>query len=69
MKAHFKLRELMFQKQIRTIEQVANTSGVHRNIVSRIYNDQPKQINLETLAKLCAALNCSPADLIAIEKD
>jgi DNA-binding Xre family transcriptional regulator len=51
----FRLGELLESKGIRQI-QLANASGLHRVSVSRLVTDT-RQIDLDTLARLCYALN------------
>lgn len=36
--------------------------------VSALMTKQPSQIRLSTLAALCAALDCTPNDLLALER-
>lgn len=36
--------------------------------VSALMTKQPSQVRLSTLAALCTALDCSPNDLIAVER-
>ena len=36
--------------------------------VSALMTKQPSQVRLSTLAALCAALDCTPNDLIAVER-
>jgi DNA-binding Xre family transcriptional regulator len=35
--------------------------------VSALFSGEPRQVKLETLAALCTALDCSPADIIEVD--
>jgi putative transcriptional regulator len=54
-------------KQKLNINQVAEITGLSQPTVSKLYNNEPQDVKtakLETIDKLCAALECQPGDLI-----
>jgi putative transcriptional regulator len=66
--AEIKLLEVMGKKEIRTIEEVHQKSGLSRKAVSKIINKETKRISTDTIAKLCKALDCDINELIVIKK-
>ncbi len=60
-----KLRYRMADKQIDDITALMELSGVSRNTINKLYKDkQVETIKLETLFRLCDALECNLSDLI-----
>jgi putative transcriptional regulator len=47
-----------------TLIQLAEAVGLHVNSVSRLKNGDISFIRLDTLGKICRALNCQPGDLL-----
>ena len=48
---------------------LAKKTGISANNISKIYNGETVNIRLDTINKLCSALDCVPGDLFALEKD
>lgn len=42
---------------------LAKQTGISANNISKIYNGETVNIRLDTINKLCSALNCEPGDL------
>lgn len=57
-----KLSEIIGRERIRKTE-LAKWAGVSLSTIHRLYYDQTKGIDFETLDKLCEALQCTPNDL------
>ncbi|MDO5436602.1 MAG: helix-turn-helix domain-containing protein [bacterium] len=57
-----KLSEIIGRERIRRTE-LAKWSGVSLSTIHRLYYDQTKGIDFETLDRLCEALQCTPNDL------
>ncbi len=60
------LRILMAKLKL-NINQVSEITGLSQPTVSKLYNNEPKDVitaKLETIDKLCAALQCQPGELI-----
>lgn len=57
-----KLSEIMGRRRLNMAE-VARLAGLTHVTVFRIYHDKTKTIELETLNKLCNALNCRIQDI------
>jgi putative transcriptional regulator len=55
----------MGEKRVRIID-VARATGISRNMLSKLYYDRARRIDLVDVAKLCNYLNCSVGDLFEI---
>jgi putative transcriptional regulator len=60
-----RLSRLMGEKRVRIID-VARATGISRNMLSKLYYDRARRIDLVDVAKLCNYLNCSVGDLFEI---
>ena len=60
-----RLSRLMGEKRVRIID-VARATGISRNMLSKLYYDRARRVNLVDVAKLCNYLNCSVGDLFEI---
>jgi DNA-binding Xre family transcriptional regulator len=47
----------------KVIMEVARATGVSRNMLSKLYFDRARRVDLEDMAKLCDYLQCSLGDL------
>ncbi|CAH1055960.1 helix-turn-helix domain-containing protein [Paenibacillus pseudetheri] len=52
-----KLSEIMGRKRLK-ISDIIEKTGLARNTVAELYHGRAKRIDLETLDKLCKALEC-----------
>lgn len=59
---HFRLPELMKERKIKQVE-LARRMGVHKQTVNRLAGGA-RQIDLDTLARLCDALGVEPQDIL-----
>ncbi|OPA76722.1 Cro/Cl family transcriptional regulator [Paenibacillus selenitireducens] len=57
------LSRIMGEKKLK-ISDLANITGLHRNGITKLYNDKTDGIKFDTLDKICVALDCSVNDLI-----
>ena len=64
-----KLHEMMVKRKIRTIAKLHKMSGLSRKAISKALSDKPYKMNIDTLAKLCKALDCDIKDLLVLKKD
>ena len=73
MRITWKLRLAAAQREVWTGTQLrrllAERAGLEMSSasVSALFTGQPSQVKLSTLAALCTALQCSPADLFDID--
>jgi putative transcriptional regulator len=63
-----RLLEMMAKKNIRQIKELHELTGLSRTIISALLNGNKRSIRLETIEKLCRALDCNISDLIVIKK-
>jgi putative transcriptional regulator len=52
-----KLSEVMGRKRLK-ISDVIEMTGLARNTIAELYHGRAKRVDLETLDKLCKALEC-----------
>lgn len=46
------------------ITELARQTGISRGTLTRLYHDEADRVDLDVLARLCAALGCTVADLL-----
>jgi putative transcriptional regulator len=63
-----KLDELMVKRKIRTIEELHEKTGLSRKAISKAYYNKNKRMDMETIVKLCKALDCEIKDLLVMNK-
>ncbi|MED1443022.1 helix-turn-helix transcriptional regulator [Aeribacillus composti] len=59
------LSRIMGEKKLK-IADVARMTGLHRNGIAKLYNEETDGIKFDTLEKLCKALDCKIEDLLEI---
>lgn len=59
------LSRLMGERKMK-ISDVAKATGLHRNGITKLYNEDTDGIKFETLEKICKALDCEISDLLEI---
>jgi putative transcriptional regulator len=64
----WKLHIKMAEKRWRMID-LARQSGVSRETIRKLYNGKVTAVEMETLNRLCKALNCQPGDLLVYVPD
>lgn len=57
------LSRIMGEQRV-TVADLARTTGLHRNGISKLYNEDTDGIKFDTLDKICKALNCRVQDII-----
>lgn len=57
------LSKLLGERKLRASE-VARKTGINKNTLSSLYNENVTGIRFDTLEKLCNFLNCSVGDLV-----
>lgn len=62
------LEEMMWQKRIKSVTQLSKMTGITRQTLHRLKNNDCTGIQLETLSTLCKALDCDIEDLIISKK-
>ncbi len=59
-----KLDEVMFKSGKMKVPQLVELSGLNKNTLYALEKGDVKRIDIETLDKLCKALNCTVGDLL-----
>lgn len=62
------LSRIMGEKKLR-VADVARAIDVHRNAITLLYEETATRVDLETINKLCAYLNCNIEDLFEFIPD
>lgn len=63
-----KLLELMAKNNIRKVTDLQRVSGISLQALYNILNKKNEGLRLDTIAKLCKALDCEIEDLIVIKR-
>jgi putative transcriptional regulator len=63
-----RLYEIMGRKNVRTIEQLKDMTGLSRKAISQALNDERHRMHTDTIAKLCTALDCEVGELLVLKK-
>ena len=56
------LSRIMGEKKLR-VADVARAVGVHRNAITLLYEETAPRVDMDTIDKLCAFLDCGIQDL------
>jgi putative transcriptional regulator len=64
---YFKLNDILERKEI-TKYSLSKMTGIDNNTIAKICNNESKQIKLETIEKICIALNITPNDLLEVSQ-
>lgn len=62
------LSRLLGERRMK-ISELAEATGLHRNGLSRLYNENTDGIKFQTLELICKALDCEITDLLEIIDD
>jgi len=65
MNLKFKIHELAKGKGLNTAYKLHKRAILSPPTAYRLYHNKTRQITLETMEKICFALDCEPADLFA----
>ena len=63
-----RLHVLMGEHKIRSINQLSKETGITRQTLTRIYNEESNQLDFATIEKLCVFFDCDIADLLYLEE-
>ena len=67
--------EILFNLDVRlakrkmSVTELANRVGITITNISILKNGKAKALKISTLAKLCAALDCQPGDILEYRKN
>lgn len=60
----FNLDRIMFEKNNMKVPELQELTGLNKNTLYAFYKGDLKRVDVETLEKLCTALDCQPGDLL-----
>ena len=63
-----KLRVIMAEKYI-TRKQLSDMTQIRFPTITALYNNTAKEFPLYALDRICRALGCTPADIVAYHED
>ncbi len=61
--------DVMLAKRKMSVTELAEKVGITISNLSILKNDKARAVRLETLDKLCKALDCQPGDLLEYMED
>lgn len=67
MMVYFTLDRILKEKNL-TKYWLSKQTGIDNNTLAKIYNNESKQIKLETLDKICIALDCDINELVELKR-
>jgi len=60
----WKVREVAEKRGVSSASQLAERADINKNTANALWNGASLRVDRETLAKLCAALDCTTGDLL-----
>ena len=64
----WRLKAVMADRDVNN-KQLHLLTGLHLGTIAKLRNNRPDRIDMETLEKLCTALNCQPSELLIFIPD
>lgn len=61
--------DVMLAKRKMSVTELSERVGITMANISILKNGKAKALKISTLAKLCAALDCQPGDILEYRKD
>ena len=62
-KIHIGLLEVLARKRMKMAE-LSRRTGIAYSTINNFANERVERVDLKTLARICSALDCQPADLL-----
>lgn len=62
------LRYLMARKKVKNVKELSGITGISKTVLYDIANEYKRSIRLDTLLRICEALDCEIGELIVIKK-
>lgn len=59
----------ILEEQSKSQYWLAKETGISPNNIGKICNGETKNIRLDTMDKICHALNCTPNDILTFNKN
>ncbi|MEZ9331013.1 transcriptional regulator [Vibrio breoganii] len=67
MKLKCNLSRILGERRMK-ISDLSRETGIHRNILTRIYNETATRVDLEVVAAICSNLEVTVGELYQVEK-
>ena len=64
MSVRWRVREVAEARGVTSASQLAVKAGIHKNTANALWHGSSLRVDRETLAKLCAALDCTAGELL-----
>jgi putative transcriptional regulator len=64
----WRLKVLMAERDMDNT-QLMELTQLHRNTITKLKNNRPDRLTIDTLNRLCQALDCQPGDLMSYIPD
>ncbi len=65
---HIALLEVLARKRMKMAE-LSRRTGIAYSTINNFANERVERVDLKTLARICTALDCQPADLLECAPD
>lgn len=65
---HIALLEVLARKRLKMAE-LSRRTGIAYSTINNFANERVERVDLKTLARICSALDCQPADLLECMPD
>lgn len=59
---------LMAKRNVRTVTELHQLTGVSRVTLSKVLNGKVDSISLSTIIRICQGLNCEVGELVKVQK-
>lgn len=69
MPVHLNIEKWMKKRGFKTQAALAAAASIHPTRIGPLVHGTVRQVNLDTLSRLCRALGCQPGDLLIYEPD
>jgi DNA-binding Xre family transcriptional regulator len=63
-----RIKEVAESRGITTAYQLQKLTGVHPSLAAKWFKNDLKMIGIDSIDLLCKKLNCTPNDLLVLEK-
>lgn len=68
MAIEWRLASLMAERKM-NYKTLGAAAGMHPNTISKLKHKPPARLEMQTLLRLCQALDCQPGDLLAYKPE
>ncbi|GAB4534732.1 MAG: hypothetical protein Fur0020_01580 [Thermodesulfovibrionia bacterium] len=62
------LSRIMGERKLK-ISDLSRASGIHRNMLTLLYYEKAKRVDLDAIDKLCSCLKCTIGDLFEYREE